>query len=186
LRSACAATCAGLNSKGTSLHVRLTNAFARLAKFTIKMQQMPIVPRNVQTSERSRHGPHLTILSMQDGYGRRPLGVHLWPMTVISSVHKTVLGLLYVLLQYLVRCTMRLSPWKCSQMKCWMLGFSGIRSSVLSGNTYLSVGLRISTLLIYGTVVLGISGWSIKVMSLWNISTEFVQPIGKVTRCSAL
>jgi hypothetical protein len=59
-------------------------------------------------------------------------------------------------------------------------------SSVLSGNIYLSAGPQIGTSSIYGTVMLGISGCRIKVMLLWNIGTEFVHPMGRVTRRSAL
>jgi hypothetical protein len=53
LRSACAPTCAGPNLKGTSLHVRWTSVFVRLVKLAMKMQQTPMVPKNVWTSERS-------------------------------------------------------------------------------------------------------------------------------------
>jgi hypothetical protein len=59
-----------------------------------------------------------------------------------------------------------------------------MRSSVPLGNIYLSAGPQIGMSSIYGTVMLGISGCRIKVTSSWNIGTEFVQPIGKVTRHS--
>ena len=181
MRSACAAICAGPNSKGTSLRVRFTSAFALLAKLGMKMQQTPRVPKNARVSDRSWQGPQLAILSTRDGSGSHPYGMHLWPTTVISSAHKTVFGPLKVLPQYLARCTTRLTPWKCSQINWQIPGFSVIRSSLPLASRYQSSGLRSGTSSIYGTVMCGISGCRMCVMSSWNIGTEFVHPMGSVT-----
>src|SRR5260370_30713390 len=100
---------------------------------------------------------------------------------MISSAHRTDFGPLKVPPQYLTRCTTELRLWNCCQMKCQMLGLSGMRSSVASSRIYLVSGPQIGTSSMYGTVVSGISGCRMRVTSSWKMGTEFVHPIGRVT-----
>ena len=51
----------------------------------MNMHVTPIVPKNARTSERSWHGPQLTIFAVRDSSGSRPLNVQRCPTTVISS-----------------------------------------------------------------------------------------------------
>ena len=151
----------GPNSNGTSLRVRLMSAFAHLVKLGMNIQQTPMVPRNAHVSDRSLHSPHLAMWSTHEGFGRWPCDVHLWPTTVISSAHRTIYRPLKVPPQYLTHCTTQLTPWRCSQMNQQIPGFSGMHSSLPSLRMYLSTGPWIGTSLIYGTVVIGISGCKI-------------------------
>src|SRR6267154_5017362 len=102
-RSSCAASCAGPNSNGTSLRIRLTRALAHFAKWRMNMRHTPMVPRKVRISETFLHGPHFAILSIYFGSGSRPCGVQQCPTATISSVQRVDLKLLYVPPQYLVR-----------------------------------------------------------------------------------
>ena len=53
----------------------------------MKTLTTPTVPRKARTSERSLHGPQLTILSTLKGSGTWPSRVQTCPTTVISHVH---------------------------------------------------------------------------------------------------
>src|SRR5258707_10741902 len=99
---------------------------------------------------------------------------------MISLVHRTDFGPLKVPPQYLMCCTTRLRLWNCSQMKHWMLGLSGMCSSVLLSRIYLVSSPQIGTSSMYGMVVSGISGCRMWVTLSWKMGTEFVHPIGRV------
>ena len=63
-----------------------------------------------------------------------------------------------------------------------MLGFSRICSSEPSLRVYLVFGPQIGMSLIYGMVISDISSCSMLVTSSWNIGTELVYPISRVTK----
>jgi hypothetical protein len=128
LRSSCAAICSGLNSKGTSLRVRLIRAAARLVKFWMKMRQTPIVPKKALTSVRVQHGPHLLTASIHVGSAMRPSMLQRCPKTIISGTQRNNLGPENVPPQYFMHWTTLLRFSKCSQMNCRMAAFSGIVS----------------------------------------------------------
>ena len=158
LSASCAATCSGPKTKGVPLHVRDVRGCARRAKFLMKMWTTPMVPKKACTSEMSAHGPQLATLSTFVGSGMRPSGVQTCPTTVISWVHRSDFFPENVPPQYFIRCTMRLTFWKCSQTKRRILLFSGMVSKTPSLFWYVVAGPQTGTSSIYGMVNCGTSG----------------------------
>ena len=109
LSVSCVEICSGPKTNGASFRVREVSGCARQAKFLMNTQTTPTVPRNVQTLERSVHGPQLTILSTLMGSGTQPSGVQTWPTTVILRAHTSNFLLEKVPPLYFIHCTIRLT-----------------------------------------------------------------------------
>ena len=87
LRASCTEICSGLKMKGASFHVSNVSGCARRAKSSMKTLTTLMVLRKAHTSERSLHGPQLTILSTLEGLGMWPSRVQMCPTMVIYCAH---------------------------------------------------------------------------------------------------
>ena len=105
LSASCTATCSGPKTKWVPLRIRDVSGCTRQAKFLMKTQTTPMVPRKAHTLERSAQGPQLVTLSTFVGSGMQPSGVQTCPTTVISQAHSSDFFPENVPPQYFICCT---------------------------------------------------------------------------------
>ena len=153
-------------------------------KFGIWLQHCTTVPKKARTSVVFLQGPHRIIFPIASQVGFLPLYKQSNPTMVMWSSHIFVLGPEKVPLAYFILCNILLTIPKCSKINLLIPGFLSSTSTVPSGSSYVVSGPQMGTSSIYSRVYFGISSLRIYVTSSWNIGTEFVHPIGKVTSLS--
>ena len=118
-------SCSGPQTEGV---FGLSKLFNGSANSLTKTLQMPIVPRNIRTSDTFLQADHLSMTPTQSTSGNLPSLVHLCPTTVISLAHSVDLYPEKVPPQYFICCMIQFTFWKCSHTNLHIPSFSFIFS----------------------------------------------------------